>query len=110
VERADEDRLLLCCLLWARDGRAAELSRYEDRVLALIGDHRGSVRQRLTADGTDGRPDEVQIIEFADRDALDGYLQDPRRAALAGERDRVIARTELFAVTDAVARDDGPSV
>lgn len=31
--------------------------------------------------------------------ALDGYLGDPRRLALADERDRVVARTELMNVT-----------
>jgi hypothetical protein len=34
-----------------------------------------------------------------DQTALDAYLVDPRRTALTEERDRVIARTELFPVT-----------
>ena len=31
--------------------------------------------------------------------ALEAYLSDPRRTALIDERDRVVARTELFPVS-----------
>ncbi|GMA93212.1 hypothetical protein GCM10025881_00360 [Pseudolysinimonas kribbensis] len=50
------------------------------------------------SEGADGTPHEVQIIEFADREAMDAFLGDPRRTVLAPERDRVVARTELFPV------------
>ena len=46
----------------------------------------------------DGRPHEVQLYRFAGQRELDGYLADPRRTALTAERDRVVARTELFPV------------
>ena len=97
MSMADEP-VVLCCLLWAIQGEEAGLSRYEDSVLALVPDHHGSVLQRARSDGADGRPHEVQLFRFEDQTALDGYLQDPRRVALSGERDRVIARTELFPV------------
>lgn len=76
-----------------------ELGRYEDQVLEILADHGGRVRQRAIGSGDEGRPHEVQLIEFATGSGLDGFLHDPRRMALADERDRTVARTELFPVT-----------
>ena len=92
------ERLRLCCLLWASPGEVDRLHRYEDAVLALAPAHGGRVLTRELGDGADGTPHEVQVFEFADRAAVDGYLADPERAARAAERDRVVARTELFPV------------
>ena len=64
---------------------------------ASFGD-RGAVLQRARSDGADGRPHEVQLYRFANQDSIDAYLADHRRVALADERDRVVARTELFPV------------
>lgn len=91
--------ILLCCLLWARDGEADGLSQYEDQVLALLPRHGGEIVQRAVSDGTDGKPHEVQLYRFPDAAALDAFLGDPDRVPLTAERDRVIARTELFPVT-----------
>lgn len=88
----------LCCLLWARADTAEALTRYEDTVLGLLPEHRGVVLSRVVGDGHDGTPHEVQVLRIADRDALEAYLADPRRVALADERNRVIARTEVFDV------------
>lgn len=88
----------LCCFLWAVQGEEAGLGHYEDGVLALVPEHGGTVLQRARSDGADGRPHEIQLFRFKDQAALDGYLQDPRRVALSHERDRVVARTELFPV------------
>jgi hypothetical protein len=92
------DPVLLCCFLWAHPGQEAGLTEYEDHVLAFVPEHDGVVLQRAIADGVDGRPNEVQLYRFASQTALEGYLRDPRRVALASERDRVIARTEVFPV------------
>ena len=98
MEREEDNGLVLCCLLWARDGLAVDLSRYEDRVLAILGDHGGRVLQRAIGTRADGQPDEVQFIEFDSERSLDAFMNDPRRQDLADERDRVIARTVLFPV------------
>ena len=90
--------LTLCCLLWAAPGQEDALGRYEDAVLALVPEHGGTVLQRAVGDGADGRPHEVQLLRFEDPAALDRYVADPRRQAMAGERDRVVARTDLFTV------------
>jgi uncharacterized protein (DUF1330 family) len=88
----------LCVLLWARPGATEALVAYEDKVLALLGEHGGRLVQRARADGADGRPDEIQLIEFSSQAGYEGYMADARRTALAGERDAAIARTELYPV------------
>ena len=101
----DAEPIRLCCLLWAVAGRSADLHAYEDAVLRLVTDHDGTIVSRELGDGADGTPHEVQIFTFRDAAALDGYLADPRRTDLAAERDRVVARTELFPVR--LPRGDG---
>lgn len=97
MARSSEGPILLCCLLWAHEGRAEALHAYEDRVLRLIEEHGGEVVQRALAD-TPGQPDEVQFFRFPAQSSLDAYLGDDRRTSLAAERDAAVARTELFPV------------
>lgn len=94
---SSEDPILLCCLLWAHEGKADALHAYEDHVLRLIREHGGEVVQRGLAD-TPGQPDEVQLLRFPGQSSLDGYLDDERRTSLAVERDTAVARTEVFPV------------
>lgn len=99
-ETSDDTEIRLCCLLWARPGQQEGLTAYEDTVLALVAEHGGEVLQRAASDGADGHPHEVQLYRFGSSEDLDGYLADPRRTALAAERDRVVERTELFPVRE----------
>ncbi|MEE2032269.1 hypothetical protein [Rhodococcus chondri] len=89
----------LCVLLWPKPGMASSLTAYEDKVLRLIADHGGRLLQRAITDGAEGHPLEVQMLTFESQDALDGYMSDERRLALAGERDRAVARTEMMRVS-----------
>ena len=88
----------LCVLLWAQPGAQAALTAYEDRVLRLVPDHGGRVLQRGRGRGTEGQPAEIQFIDFPSQAALDAYMADPRRTALAADRDRAVARTEIIDV------------
>jgi hypothetical protein len=88
----------LCVLLWANEGAADALIAYEDTVLGLLSDHDGRILQRARTAGSDDEPLEVHLLEFASEQALDDYLNDERRLALAGDRDRAIARTEILRV------------
>ena len=90
--------LTLCVLLWARPGAEDGLIAYEDQVLALAAEHQGRVLWRVRGNGTDGQPLEIQLLEFASAQALDGFMADPRRQSLAAERDRVISKTEVIDV------------
>ena len=87
-----------CVLLWARPGQEAALVAYEDQVLTLLADHGGRVLQRLRGEGAGTAPLEVQVLELGSAAALDAYLADPRRTALADRRDAAVGRTEVFAV------------
>ena len=88
----------LCVLLWAQPGAQAALTAYEDRVLRLVPEHGGRVLQRGRGGGADGQPAEIQFLDFPSAAALDAYLGDPRRTALAADRDRAVARTEIIDV------------
>jgi uncharacterized protein (DUF1330 family) len=90
--------LTLCVLLWAREGRENALIDYEDRVLELVPAHGGRVVQRARSSGAAGEPLEVQTLEFPSQAALDDYVGDERRAALAAARDDAIARTDILKV------------
>jgi uncharacterized protein (DUF1330 family) len=85
-------------LLWAHPGADDALVTYEDKVLDLVCEHGGKVLQRARSDGADGRPLEIQLFEFPSAAALDAYMVNPRRTALASERDSAIAKTELINV------------
>jgi uncharacterized protein (DUF1330 family) len=90
--------LTFYALLWPHPGTAAALIDYEDKVLSLVADHGGKVLQRARSDGADGHPLEIQLFEFPTTEAFDAYMADPRRTALASDRDHAIARTELINV------------
>jgi uncharacterized protein (DUF1330 family) len=92
------DRLTLCVLLWSRAGEDEGLSDYEDTVLGLLAEHGAVVTSRVRRKGAGDGPLEVQVIEFPDRAAVDAYMSDPRRLASAEQRDRVVARTDVFEV------------
>lgn len=88
----------LCVLLWAADGRAADLAAYEGDVLRLLDDHGGAVLQRVCRAEPGDEPDEVQLIRFSSEAALEGFMADPRRTAMAARRDACIARTDAWRV------------
>ena len=94
--------IVLCVLLWPRDGEGDALIAYEDAVLPLVAEHGGRVVQRVRARETedaapgDDAPLEIQILEFPSPAALDAYMANPRRAALIPQRDAAIARTEII--------------
>ena len=90
--------LTLCVLLWAQPGAEDGLVSYEDWVLSLVPEHGGRVLQRARGSGTAGQPLEIQLLEFPSAQALDAYMADGRRQALAAERDQVIAKTDVIEV------------
>jgi uncharacterized protein (DUF1330 family) len=97
-----ETPVVSCVLLWARPGMEAALSAYEDKVLRLLAEHGGRVLERGTVlpdSQHEGEPPaEVQFLEMPSEASLDAYMNDPRRLAMAAERDAAIARTDLFRI------------
>lgn len=88
----------LCCQLWAVPGLEQELHDYEDTVLPFFDDHGIVLNERVIGSGLDGNPVEVHVYTIPSKDALDAYVEDPRRTELSDVRDRVIARTAIFPV------------
>ena len=102
TNRMPETPVVNCVLLWAKPGMEAALSAYEDKVLRLVGEHGGRVLERGTVmpgSQYDGEPPaEVQFLEMPSEANLDAYVNDPRRLAMAGERDAAVARTDVFRI------------
>ena len=90
--------MTLCVLLWARPGTENDLFAYEDRVLGIASGYGGRVLQRARGNGAGGQPLEIQLLEFPSAQAVQEFMADGRRQALAGERERVIAKTEVIDV------------
>ena len=92
----------LCVLLWAQPGTASGLIAYEDKVLGFAAEYGGRVIQRARNDGGDQalevQPLEIQTLQFPSKRAVEEFMADERRQALAEERDRVIAMTEVIEV------------
>jgi len=88
----------MCVLLWAKPDADDALIAYEDRVLDLVPEHGGTVLNRARSSGADGQPLEIQLLEFPSAAALSDYMTDSRRLALADDRDRGVARTEVINV------------
>ena len=84
--------------LWAVPGHEHLLVEYEDQVLPRLAPHGARILQRVRAADANHGPLEAHILEFPSEGALDAYMADPERLALADLRDRAIARTELVRV------------
>jgi uncharacterized protein (DUF1330 family) len=97
----------LCVLLWARPGAEDGLFAYEDEVLGIASGYGGRVLQRARGNGAGGQPVEIQVLEFPSAQAVQEFMADGRRQGMAGERERVIARTEVIDVR-LVRPDPGP--
>jgi hypothetical protein len=96
--RAQSGRRALCVLLWARPGAGDGLVAYEDQVLGIAGGDGCRVLQRARSSGAGGQPLEIQLLEFPSAQAPGEFITDGRRQSLAGERDRVIVKTEIIEV------------
>ena len=98
-----ERPVTLCVLLWANSGMESGLIAYEDKVLGFAAEYGGQILQRARNGGSDdhaleNQPLEIQTLRFPSAQAVQRFMADDRRQALAEERDRVIAMTEVIEV------------
>jgi len=101
--KSPERPVTLCVLLWSNTGMESALTAYEDKVLGFVAEYGGQVTQRARNSGTDdhaleNQPLEIQTLRFPSAQAVQAFMADDRRQALAEERDRVIAMTETIEV------------
>ena len=75
-------RIELTVRLW-RSGPEGQFERYIRRLLKLLPLHGGRAERRASeVDPGPGRADTVLVLSFADWQAVDAYLTDPRRDEL----------------------------
>lgn len=81
-------------------GGAAQAARFEDVVLALLGNHGGELlfRGRRAAGEPESKPAEIHVIRFPDQMAMAAYLDDPQRLALLAEYGEVFTSKEVVAL------------
>jgi uncharacterized protein (DUF1330 family) len=89
----------VCAVVRARPGQAAALKAYEDAVLALVPEHRGVIVARLgrSVGSAADAPDEVHVLTFPSRRDFEAFRDDPRRAALAEQRQHVVEQADVHA-------------
>ena len=93
---------MLVAVVEMAPGHIAEGGAYEDAVLALLGRHGGTLRQRLRS--TDDSGTEVQLISFAARSGLESFLADPARQTLRDQLGDGAPRTRVIEVRELPAR------
>lgn len=95
--RADSSsRLTVIVSLWLRDGDVAAFEAFERNVASIVAAHGGRLESVIRCGGRDGAPFEVHVVTWPGAAALEAYRKDPRTLALRAERERVIARTEIW--------------
>lgn len=85
--------------LFGRTGIRGEFRDYEAKALDIFRRHGGEVLVAYapTVDGNLAeRPDEIQILKIPSRAAFEKFMHDPDRIGMAGERDQVIRKTEVY--------------
>jgi hypothetical protein len=90
------DRLVLVVNLWLKDGDVAGFEAFEHAAADVMATHGGRIDAAIRCDAYAGGPFEVHLVSFPDVAAFDAYRADPRRVALGAQRERVIARTEVW--------------
>jgi uncharacterized protein (DUF1330 family) len=103
--------LYLTVHLYGRNGVPGEFRDYELKALTIFRKHGGDivVAYTPTADPTRAEtPEEIQVLRIASRAALDAFMHDPERLALATEREAVIRKTEVFLSDELVSYEVSP--
>ncbi|MBW8889706.1 MAG: DUF1330 domain-containing protein [Fibrobacteres bacterium] len=85
--------------LFGRTGKRCEFRDYEAKALDIFRKHGGEIMVAYSPafdKNQVDRPDEIQVLKIPDRSAFEEFLNDPERIKMAGERDGVIRKTEIY--------------
>lgn len=91
--------LYMTVKLYGRKGIRGEFKAYETKALAVFRRHGGEVMVAYAPvpDPTQAEwPDEIQVLRIAGLSEFERFMKDPERVAMAGEREAVIRKTEVF--------------
>ncbi|MEO8466482.1 MAG: hypothetical protein ABI640_14150 [Gammaproteobacteria bacterium] len=83
--------------IWLKDNDVAGFESFERQAATLMAGHGGRVDSVVRCGGEEGTPFEVHLVSFPDAAAAAAYRADPRLAKLLPLRERVIARTDVWA-------------
>jgi hypothetical protein len=91
-------RVKLVVSLWLKTDEVAAFESFERAVARVMAKHGGRIDhvvRRAAAERGDG-PFEVHIVSFPDWRSFDAYRADPALQELQPQRERLIARTEIW--------------
>ncbi|HKF32570.1 MAG TPA: hypothetical protein VKB37_09395 [Jatrophihabitantaceae bacterium] len=88
--------VVLCVLLWEREGHLGGVIAYEAGVLPLMAELGGSVHRRFQSQGGTDESVEIQVLSFPAEENLTAYMNDERRSTVTWQRDRSVARTQVL--------------
>jgi len=95
--------LYILVRLWIRTELEAEFEAYERKVSRIMARYGGviecAIRTSKASDDKSNEPFEVHLLKFPSRALYDAYRDDPERRSLNGERDNIIANTDIFVGT-----------
>ncbi|BCM91576.1 hypothetical protein IAD21_03451 [Abditibacteriota bacterium] len=91
--------LHLIVRLWLHpEANVAEFEEFERAVAQILQNHGGRIERAFrTEEPTNGNePFEIHLVSFPDDEAFKSYRSDELTLALAPQRERLIARTEIW--------------
>ena len=92
--------------LFAANGAKEGMKAYEEKALRIFRRHGGEILAAFKPDSKSGdkpAPDEIQILRIRSREDFEKFMNDPDRVGMSDERNRVIAKTEVFISKEDVA-------
>jgi uncharacterized protein (DUF1330 family) len=92
----DGPAVTLVVSLWLAGGDVAAFESFEQRAAEVMAPHGGRIASVVRCGGGPDEPFEVHVVTFPSAAALKAYREDPRQAELRAQRERVIARTEVW--------------
>jgi uncharacterized protein (DUF1330 family) len=95
--------LYILVRLWIHKDREAELEAYERKVARIMARYGGVVERAIrvsrASEDASNEPFEVHLLKFPSSDLYDAYRNDEERRSLSGERDSIIAKTDILVGT-----------
>jgi len=91
--------MVLVVFLTVRRAQLASFRDYEAAAARIMAAHGGAIARAVVLDADPAEPDhltEVHLVDFPDAAALAAYRADPALAALAEQRARAVARTQVW--------------
>ena len=86
-------------LIFIKAGKRTDFELFENEVIPLMADHRGTLLYRVQSDGESTErgggkvPDEIHVVAFESEADFQGYLKDSRRTQLVPLKEASVEKT-----------------